>query len=1169
MKKIAVTLGSLLLGCGLAFGQALPVKQEKVVQPAEPKIAKMQPVISAEAVSEDEALRALLADELYRTEEASVPRATVKRGAKAAAITALPYRCGFDTKDVLDNEWIVRDLDGDGRKWAWRDHDNYETYNGAENSGFVFSLFKSDVNDDDPQLDFLTTKQPIHMPKGASYVGLHYVSKMAGFRDSLCVYYGKESEPQSTASLTPIGYVINTETDWRYEIMKFEVPEDGDYYFHFVNASPAGGFGIWLDNIEIGHGDYVGYRPEIRVERLVLPSASCSMGRERLSMQVKNTGLTALTKVKMTYTVNGGTPVTKTLDKNIGVSEVVYLELAGEEDFSAIKDYRVEAEVEIVASVSGEMEADDRKADNKASDLTRHFSPASLPYAVDLKTEAGRAQVGYGSSYWTPVNEEGLYGLNGLMADAPLTTRCVTLDGMTVYRLRFMYKAGGMILNMAIVPSDFDILFGEAGTSMMSWETLAVVAGEGGGYTYDEYVMMEVLFTPEMSGDYSIAFVPRENTMGYNQELYISSIEIEQPKDYDLKLNRIQSSVGLMTPARHATSPSFKVEVLNRGSKAVRNAGVKARQGEAVVGVSDEKDVQSRDTAYFNLSAKQLAQPAPGSLVTLDFEVQMTEADEEPSDNKRSWSFTATDTLYAFDSLNKKYEDAVGIYGVAVGEVFTLAARDTLTAVAIGWYDISNLTSQTLMVGLEIYAVDVNGEIGNCLLFSEFKRRLEGGTQVVHLPARVMEPGRYFIAVRQLTSYNIALGYDESPVGSCYLMQGNQLQEYSALGYVAVRAVFGRESDWIPAKDMELVSIDRPRARGVFAANESILITYINNGYEELPVTVKCTVDGKETVASAMVAGYAIGQMRFEADLSAVGKHEIKIEAIVEGDEDPENNVLTKTVECVASDPYVMDFEYCDDFAIKGLAPWKTVDMDGKNTSGIEGLSWPNVGYPQAFMAFNPSAVPMDGIAPHDGERMGCVFASVKAQNNDWLISPKLRMPDQFSSLSFYSMAFRPLQYPERYNVWVSTTSDEISTFMQIGDTYTAPAAWEETVVDLSAFNGKEIWIAIQCVSDAAFIFMVDDIQVTRPVANENTADWKSAVRAYPNPASDMWTVTAYGLSIQRVEFCNMMGEVVYRSADHLSTETWRLNVAHFTPGLYMARVYTDAGVQTLKVVVR
>ena len=85
----------------------------------------------------------------------------------------------------------------------------------------------------------------------------------------------------------------------------------------------------------------------------------------------------------------------------------------------------------------------------------------------------------------------------------------------------------------------------------------------------------------------------------------------------------------------------------------------------------------------------------------------------------------------------------------------------------------------------------------------------------------------------------------------------------------------------------------------------------------------------------------------------------------------------------------------------------------------------------------------------------------------------------------------------------------------------------------------------------------------------EETTDLSAYIKLYPNPVSDVWMVLATGVDINKVELYNLMGSLVYRSADNLSAGQWRLNMADFVPGLYTARVYTSMGVQTIKVTVR
>lgn len=173
-------------------------------------------------------------------------------------------------------------------------------------------------------------------------------------------------------------------------------------------------------------------------------------------------------------------------------------------------------------------------------------------------------------------------------------------------------------------------------------------------------------------------------------------------------------------------------------------------------------------------------------------------------------------------------------------------------------------------------------------------------------------------------------------------------------------------------------------------------------------------------------------------------------------------------------------FENYDDFSLE-FPPWTLLDLDGGHTWGIDGVQFKNQYAPMSFIIFNPSATvpPMTNpaIAPYQGFKFAACFASNGVKNNDWLISPPLEAGTN-TSVSFRVKSYTSQYGLERYRVAVSTTGTNPADFTYIsGINYlTAPAGeWEKKTFDLNAYNGKTIHIAIQCVSDNAFIFMVDD----------------------------------------------------------------------------------------------
>lgn len=72
----------------------------------------------------------------------------------------------------------------------------------------------------------------------------------------------------------------------------------------------------------------------------------------------------------------------------------------------------------------------------------------------------------------------------------------------------------------------------------------------------------------------------------------------------------------------------------------------------------------------------------------------------------------------------------------------------------------------------------------------------------------------------------------------------------------------------------------------------------------------------------------------------------------------------------------------------------------------------------------------------------------------------------------------------ERFNVLVSTTNTATTSFTKISlNPYTIPPlTWTEYTYDLSAYNGMNVYIAIQCVSSDEFVFMLDDVEVVSDV---------------------------------------------------------------------------------------
>jgi len=171
-------------------------------------------------------------------------------------------------------------------------------------------------------------------------------------------------------------------------------------------------------------------------------------------------------------------------------------------------------------------------------------------------------------------------------------------------------------------------------------------------------------------------------------------------------------------------------------------------------------------------------------------------------------------------------------------------------------------------------------------------------------------------------------------------------------------------------------------------------------------------------------------------------------------------------------------FETYADFATT-FAPWTCVDVDQSGTYTMTNVGWPGAGNSMAYMVFNPASTtpPITTFTAHTGAKLAVAIASTVPPNNDWLISPLVSNPVQFR---FWARSLTSQYGLERFKVGVSTTGTNPASFTIIsGASYLqAPVEWTEYTYDVSGYDGN-VYLGIQCISNDAWFFMVDDAVIT------------------------------------------------------------------------------------------
>lgn len=201
------------------------------------------------------------------------------------------------------------------------------------------------------------------------------------------------------------------------------------------------------------------------------------------------------------------------------------------------------------------------------------------------------------------------------------------------------------------------------------------------------------------------------------------------------------------------------------------------------------------------------------------------------------------------------------------------------------------------------------------------------------------------------------------------------------------------------------------------------------------------------------------------------------------------------------------------------ISDWLFVDQDLGVTAGLWGnnVAFTNEKYTGSFIVFDPDAVnaPVNAYLGH--KFLGCVANSTLSnrKNDDWMISPEIEIT-QSTWLTFMARSATILYGMERINVLVSESGTATLQFTKINTNpyIEVPEAWTMYKYDLSSYMGKKIRFAIQCVSDNAYMLMLDAFKISsdEPILNtlktasiaiektDNTIKWEKSDNDTPLP---------------------------------------------------------------------
>ncbi len=177
--------------------------------------------------------------------------------------------------------------------------------------------------------------------------------------------------------------------------------------------------------------------------------------------------------------------------------------------------------------------------------------------------------------------------------------------------------------------------------------------------------------------------------------------------------------------------------------------------------------------------------------------------------------------------------------------------------------------------------------------------------------------------------------------------------------------------------------------------------------------------------------------------------------------------------------PVTDDFDSYTPFIIDGIGDWTVFDGDGSTTLASPRIpnAYDHEGEPMAFQVFNNVDAGTwvednydDPFEAHSGNQyLICPSADYPAENDDWIITPRLSGHEQTVSFWAHSATYDL----EWIQVLTSTTDNHHDSFVKIsdGDHLSVPERWTQYTITVP--EGTR-YVAVRCVYRKTLLFLDD-----------------------------------------------------------------------------------------------
>ena len=187
-------------------------------------------------------------------------------------------------------------------------------------------------------------------------------------------------------------------------------------------------------------------------------------------------------------------------------------------------------------------------------------------------------------------------------------------------------------------------------------------------------------------------------------------------------------------------------------------------------------------------------------------------------------------------------------------------------------------------------------------------------------------------------------------------------------------------------------------------------------------------------------------------------------------------------------------------------------------------------------------------------------------QNNDWMISPEFSLVNVESpTLRFMAKTLKDDWGLERFKIGIgnSTNYNDFTTISE-GAYLEAPTDWTLYEFDLSAYEGQNIRIGINYLSNDKFVLQMDEFIVEGTLGfNENEI---LNFEYFYNPIYNMLNLKSDEI-LKNIKIYNSIGQLVID--ENINSSSFSTNLSMLSSSIYFVKVEGQNGIKSFKLRVR